>query len=88
MCHLFREFYINSRKDPCFTIIMLVMAVVSIILMLVGFIGIYKYPTDYGYAITAIVGISGLPWPMMVATFFCIGRCVHRTEPLADLYEV
>jgi len=67
---------------------MLVMAVVSVILMLIGFIGIYKYPTDYGYAIAAVVGVSGLPWPIMVAIFFFIGKCVHTTEPLADLYEV
>lgn len=67
---------------------MIVLAVASIILMLVGFIGIYKHPTDYGYAIAAIVGISGLPWPIMVAIFFCIGKCVHTPDPLATLYEV
>ena len=88
MCHLFRDFYLNARKDPCFTILMIVMAVASIILMLIGFVGMYKYPTDYGYAIAAVVGISGRPWPILVAVTFCIGKCVHSTEPLAELYEV
>jgi multisubunit Na+/H+ antiporter MnhG subunit len=88
MCKLFRDFYLETRKDMGFKICMLIMAVVSIILMLIGFIGMYKYPTDYAYAITAIVGISGLPWPIMVAIFFCIGKCAHTPEPLADLYGV
>lgn len=64
------------------------MAFLSIALMLIGFIGMYKYPTDYGFAITALIGVSCLPWPVITVVFFCIGKCVYKTEPLASLYEV
>jgi hypothetical protein len=67
---------------------MVAMAIVSLIFLIVGLIGMHKYPTEYGYAISAIIGISGLPWPTVVAIFFFIGKCTHTSEPLAALYEV
>jgi hypothetical protein len=67
---------------------MYIMALLSFLFMVIGFIGLYHYPTDYGYAVVAVLGVSGIPWPIMVAIFFCIGKCSHTPEPLATLYEV
>jgi hypothetical protein len=67
---------------------MFIMALISFVLIVIGFIGLHRYPTDYGYAVAAIIGVSGLPWPVMTAIFFWIGKCSYAPEPLAVLYEV
>ena len=88
MCQAFKDFYLHTRKDLCFRLSMYIMALVSFLLIVIGFIGLQQYPTDYGYAIAAIIGVSGLPWPVMTAIFFWIGKCSHTPDPLATLYEV